>query len=207
VRVALSATDEDLGAGVEAEVPEKGQSAMVEVPLEAERELGGLITLEGGTVCRLSEQQALPQGSQLRNTDWATGLVVYSGNETRLGRSRRVPGAKRAQTDYAIDRLSAIVFVVQAAIALVLGTMGNAWSNELGIDAWYLGLTRAEDERGIVADTYEMSVIPLRFLLLMSTMIPLSMQVMSPSSVPHAPCMAPAPRCRGLSRLTEPALY
>jgi magnesium-transporting ATPase (P-type) len=196
VRVALSATDEDVDVGVEAKVPEEGQSAMAQVPLEAERELGGLITLQDGTVCRLSEQQALPQGSQLRNTDWATGLVVYSGNETRLGRSRRVPGAKRAQTDYAIDRLSAIVFVVQAAIALVLGTMGNAWSNELGIDAWYLGLSRAEDEGDIVANTYEMSVIPLRFLLLMSTMIPLSMQVMSHSSVPRADCTTRAQRQR-----------
>lgn len=177
-------------------MPKEGQSVMAQVPLEAERELGGLITLQDGTVCRLSEQQALPQGSQLRNTDWATGLVVYSGNETRLGRSRRVPGAKRAQTDYAIDRLSAIVFVVQAAIALVLGTMGNAWSNELGIDAWYLGLSRAEDEGDIVANTYEMSVIPLRFLLLMSTMIPLSMQVMSHSSVPRAHCTTRAQRQR-----------
>jgi len=196
VRVALSATDENVDVGAEAKVPKEGQSVMAQVPLEAERELGGLITLQDGTVCRLSEQQALPQGSQLRNTDWATGLVVYSGNETRLGRSRRVPGAKRAQTDYAIDRLSAIVFVVQAAIALVLGTMGNAWSNELGIDAWYLGLSRAEDEGDIVANTYEMSVIPLRFLLLMSTMIPLSMQVMSHSSVPRAHCTTRAQRQR-----------
>ena len=62
----------------------------------------------------LSESQALLQGSTLKNTAWAVGVCIYSGQETRLGRSRRQPSNKRSCMDGALDSLSSIVFALQA---------------------------------------------------------------------------------------------
>ena len=62
----------------------------------------------------ISESQALLQGSTLKNTAWAVGVCIYSGQETRLGRSRRQPSNKRSCMDGALDSLSSIVFALQA---------------------------------------------------------------------------------------------
>ncbi|KAJ1473406.1 hypothetical protein T484DRAFT_1913113, partial [Baffinella frigidus] len=133
---------------------------------------------ERGAPAALSEQQALLQGAQLRNAEWAVGVCVYSGNETRLGRSRRPPGAKRSEVDGTIDRISAGVFVCQALLAVLagaLGWQGNAWAAENQEEAWYLRFDIGQSSR--LDSLYHRAVIPLRFLLLMSTMIPLSIQV------------------------------
>lgn len=62
----------------------------------------------------ISESQALLQGSTLKNTAWAVGVCIYSGQETRLGRSRRQASNKRSCMDAALDSLSSIVFALQA---------------------------------------------------------------------------------------------
>ncbi len=67
--------------------PAASAGVEVEVPGHAPHELKGLLRFRGD-VCPLSESQSLPQGATLRNVDWAVALVVYTGNETRLGRSR-----------------------------------------------------------------------------------------------------------------------
>ena len=121
----------------------------------------------------IGETQALLQGSQLKNTEWVCGIALYTGNQTRLGRSRRPPSCKRSELDGAIDSISAVVFVGQAILAAILGGLGNQWMSMHGEGAWYL--RSAVSSEGL--SLYESAVIPLRFLLLMSTLIPLSIQV------------------------------
>ena len=66
-----------------------------------------------------------------------------------------------------------LVCVWQATLAITLGLMGNGWKESEAHEAWYLRL----DVAASAVPLYEAGVIPLRFLLLMSTMIPLSIQV------------------------------
>ena len=77
--------------------PSTAGGVELEVPWQAGHELKGLLRFRGD-VCPLSESQSLPQGSSLRNVEWAVAVVIYTGNETRLGRSRRAPadGARGA---------------------------------------------------------------------------------------------------------------
>jgi hypothetical protein len=60
-------------------------------------------------------------GKKKKNTEWAVGVCIYTGNDTRLGRSRRTITAKRSLLDAAIDAVSGLVFTFQASIALLLG--------------------------------------------------------------------------------------
>ena len=48
----------------------------------------------GGAVLALSSSQLLLQATSLRNTDWATGLVVYTGNDSKFGRNKKPPPTK-----------------------------------------------------------------------------------------------------------------
>lgn len=52
-------------------------------------EFRGNLNLTDGTsythdVLSLTESQLLLKGSKLKNTDWVIGIVVYSGNDTKL---------------------------------------------------------------------------------------------------------------------------
>ena len=76
--------------------PAAAAGVEVEVPGHAPHELKGLLRFRG-EVCPLSESQSLPQGSTLRNVEWAVALVIYTGNETRLGRSRSMRAACRGE--------------------------------------------------------------------------------------------------------------
>lgn len=162
--------------GLEAD-PTLAASLRLQVPVLAPHTLSGMLQTNGEQLpVRIGEQQALLQGGQVMNTEWVCGLCVYSGNETRLGRSRRPPSTKRSEVDETIDVISAIVFIGQAMLALMLGFMGNAWVSQHRHLDWYLRLD-AHKKGSWQAELYQEAVIPLRFLLLMSTMIPLSIQV------------------------------
>ena len=74
----------------EAQVGDGVRNGAGQVPESAGHELKGLLRL-GNEVVALSESQSLPQGSVLRNVEWAVVALVYTANQTRLGRSRLPP--------------------------------------------------------------------------------------------------------------------
>ncbi len=98
---------------------------------------------------------------------------------------RRAPSMKRSQTDACIDSVSLAVFLLQALLALFLGLAGIGWAEETGRLHWYLAIADPAEQhhlghgrrRGFLGRWYEAGVVPLRYVLLMSTMIPLSIQV------------------------------
>ncbi|PWA90862.1 aminophospholipid ATPase 2 [Artemisia annua] len=88
----------------------------------------------------------------LRNTDWACGVAVYTGNETKLGMCRGVVEPKLTAMDVMIDKLTGAIFIFQIVVH------------------WYV--LNAEE-----GPWYELLIIPLRFELLCSIMIPISIKV------------------------------
>lgn len=119
----------------------------------------------------LSAQQLLPQATTLRNTDFIYGLSVYTGNETKFGQNKGVPRVKRTQVDEYINRLSVYLFVFQLALVGIFGFLGNLWKANNG-SVWYLQQQTQSNDAW-----YEPFIIPARFLLLNSTIIPISLKV------------------------------
>lgn len=117
----------------------------------------------------VSLSQFLPQGASLRNTDWAYGVAVYTGPDTRLGRNRRQPPSKVTSSDRLINRFSAIVFALQLVIVLSLGLTGGLWEGLREPDHWYLG---DPDE-----PWWRYMLPVLRFLVITSALIPISLKV------------------------------
>ncbi|KAB2611661.1 phospholipid-transporting ATPase 2 [Pyrus ussuriensis x Pyrus communis] len=121
-------------------------------------------------LCPLTIKNTLLQSCYLRNTEWACGVAVYTGNETKLGMSRGIPEPKLTAVDAMIDKLTGAIFVFQIVVVMVLGIAGNVWKDTEARKQWYV----LYPEEG---PWYELLVIPLRFELLCSIMIPISIKV------------------------------
>ena len=128
------------------------------------------ITLSNDTTLALSTEQLLLQATTLCNTAHIYGLVVYTGNETKVGQNKNVPRHKQTTLDAQIDTTIVVLFVLQCLFIVVWGITGSVL---LYVDedrpVWYLEL------QGL--GWYDPAVVPLRFLLLASMMIPISLKV------------------------------
>ncbi|XWS63438.1 hypothetical protein CRYUN_Cryun06bG0096900 [Craigia yunnanensis] len=94
----------------------------------------------------------------------------FSGNESKLGMSRGIPEPKLTAMDAMIDKLTGAIFIFQIVVVMVLGIAGNVWKDTEARKQWYVLYP-------VEGPWYELLVIPLRFELLCSIMIPISIKV------------------------------
>ncbi|KAK2424610.1 ATPase E1-E2 type family protein / haloacid dehalogenase hydrolase family protein [Trifolium repens] len=121
-------------------------------------------------ICPLTIKNTILQSCYLRNTEWACGVAIYTGNETKLGMSRGIAEPKLTAMDAMIDKLTGAIFVFQIVVVMVLGIAGNVWKDTEARKQWYVLYP-------LEGPWYELLVIPLRFELLCSIMIPISIKV------------------------------
>ncbi|MES1917570.1 MAG: hypothetical protein MHM6MM_009281, partial [Cercozoa sp. M6MM] len=119
----------------------------------------------------LSADQLLQQATTLRNTEWIYGAAVYTGNETKFGKNKGDTPQKWTRTDVLINKLSVILFVLQLGLVVVFGTVGEIWRAMNDDEHSYLQYSLTESE------WYTFLIVPARFLLLISTIIPISLKV------------------------------
>eukprot|EP01117_Protostelium_nocturnum_P005659 TRINITY_DN2043_c0_g1_i5.p1 TRINITY_DN2043_c0_g1~~TRINITY_DN2043_c0_g1_i5.p1 ORF type:complete len:1097 (+),score=372.02 TRINITY_DN2043_c0_g1_i5:81-3371(+) len=118
----------------------------------------------------LSEKQLLLQATHLRNTEYAVGVAVYTGNETKIGMNRTKPPVKWTKQDSLINKFTFAIFIFQLSLVFTFGLIGNFWEMNRGSMMWYL---RIDKHRSFI----DWIIPPLRFLLLNSMMIPISLKV------------------------------
>ncbi|KAJ4756002.1 Phospholipid-transporting ATPase [Rhynchospora pubera] len=121
-------------------------------------------------VLPLTISNTLLQSCYLRITNWACGVAVYTGNETKLGMSRGCPEPKLTAVDAIVDKFTAAIFLLQIFVVTISGFAGNIWNDTQAEKHWYL---RYPNE----GPWYGLLVIPLRLELLCSIMIPISLKV------------------------------
>lgn len=95
-------------------------------------------------------------------------MVVYTGPHTKLSQFKTPPVPKSSQTETMVNRISVVVFVVQLFIAISLGITGTLINR--GQNFWYLGVSTDNAAHQAV-------VFMLRFVLLISMLIPISIKV------------------------------
>ena len=144
--------------------------------LQAEPPSPALYTFNGSIVMNyeeiaVSSQQLLLQACYLRNTEWVWGLAVYTGHQTKVNMNKRGPSTKWAKVDQATTKYSVCLFVIQLLLALCCGLLGTYLILE-GQQPWYL--SEPDLDRNI---WWHFMIIPLRFFLLTSVMIPISFKV------------------------------
>ncbi|KAL0216803.1 hypothetical protein P9112_008987 [Eukaryota sp. TZLM1-RC] len=118
----------------------------------------------------LSSNNLLLQATSLAATSDVYGVVVYVGNKTKYGLSKKKAPTKWTRIDRKINRFTLCIWSGQLLLAFTLGIAGNFsdYSNH-----WYLFPNKVIN----VLLLPEWAVIPLRFLLLCSLLIPISLKV------------------------------
>lgn len=121
----------------------------------------------------LSHMNCLLQACVVRNVSWCVGVAVYTGMETKIGQCKYPASMKISKISKTTNSIAIGLFVVQLLIATAFGISGSIVKEDVArSEYWYLLYQSAQVESAWVK-----LYIPLRFLLLCSYMIPISLKV------------------------------
>lgn len=124
----------------------------------------------------IDNDKILLRGCRLRNTDWAYGLVVYAGHDTKLVQNSGKTVFKRTHIDELMNKL--VIFILGfLAILLVLCLIGSVVFEEVYGEDFQVYVPYATE--GIVADTpVKIAFLQiLSNLVILNTFVPISLYV------------------------------
>lgn len=123
-----------------------------------------------GDIISLDANNILLQGTTLKNVGWILGIAVYTGNETKIGMNKHPAPSKWPVIDRLVNRASMAIFVMQILLSVAWGILGWYYNDRIIPSHFYLMVPKKARPRFNF-------IITLRFLLLMSMMIPISLRV------------------------------
>ncbi|KAF5322350.1 hypothetical protein D9619_001712 [Psilocybe cf. subviscida] len=132
------------------------------------------LVTEGGVPKQvpLGPDQVLLRGAQLRNTQWAYGLTVFTGHETKLMRNATATPVKRTAVERQVNQQIVFLFILLLALSLgsTVGSSIRTWF--FSSQQWYLFETSSLTGRakGFIEDI-------LTFIILYNNLIPISLIV------------------------------
>ncbi|KAF3162010.1 hypothetical protein TWF788_002186 [Orbilia oligospora] len=144
----------------------KDELATVEDPNSDLYNFEGKIQI-GGEVKPLTNSQVLYRGSVLRNTPGALGLVIFTGEETKIRmNANKRPRAKTPTLQTSVNYI--IVFIMCVVIFISgISLLGyKLWQRSTERNSWYL--------EGLAVGTFP---ILASFIIMFNTLIPLSLYV------------------------------
>lgn len=163
-----------------------GDAAAAAVAIDAVREVvtfvrtapaGDLLRWRGqllhrGSVVALGVDQFLYRGSILRNTEWAFGAVLYTGEDTKMFLNLQQKPSKFSTLDQRLNIIAAAVMVFNQICIIVLCGLAVGWTKDQRKhgNPWYMA-----HYLGNLPDGALFFWRYLGFFVLLSYMIPLSL--------------------------------
>ncbi|KAH7298344.1 hypothetical protein KP509_25G038300 [Ceratopteris richardii] len=137
-------------------------------------EFEGSVSFQGQGLMPFDVSQLLLRGATLRNTQWVIGAVVFTGADTKYMMNMVVAPRKVSHLERKMNILVAGVFIMQLllCIGLAIGHFMWTYSNS---NHYYLANDKAWPEPGL--DLTGLVVQVLRFIILLSPLIPISLYV------------------------------
>ena len=114
---------------------------MCQEPTDDLDDFSGRLELQDGSKISLSEHQLLLRGSELRNTANIYGLVVYTGEDTKLFRNLKQKSAKFSTLDRILNKFIVFMFGLQLVLILFVSGMGLRWQDQTGTKSFYISDT------------------------------------------------------------------
>ena len=110
--------------------------------------------------------------SRTGNTHFIIALVVFTGRETKMSMTRNVPPTKWSTIDHLFNYLAMFIFVVQVVLVATCAFL-SCTRLKAHASLWYLG-----GNSDPVNFSEYFPILPLRYLMMLSPMVPLSFKVM-----------------------------
>uniref|UniRef100_A0A8C4NEX2 Phospholipid-transporting ATPase n=1 Tax=Eptatretus burgeri TaxID=7764 RepID=A0A8C4NEX2_EPTBU len=130
----------------------------------------GNLSLEGMTVYPLGPEQLLLRGAQLRNTQWAAGLVVYTGHDTKLMQNTTSAPLKRSTVEKVTNLQILILFGLLLIMVFISSFGAWRWTISHAATDWYLGFSEGNS-------SFNYGYNFLTFIILYNNLIPISLLV------------------------------
>lgn len=138
----------------------------------------GLRTDDGRAETGMSVDNILLRGSTLRNVSWAMGVVIFTGNESKLMKNMVETPQKVSQLERNMNRLVMGIFATMGVVALLLacGQEGHVQANNKNGEEWYLKVTGTwpdVEPKGAGA----VFTLAVTWIIVLNQLIPLSLYV------------------------------
>jgi len=133
-------------------------------------EFNGSVQLKPETAkLSLSISQVLLRGCVLRNTEWAVGVVVYTGHETKIMKNTKVTPIKRSGIERTTNIQIMYLFTILLVVAII-STIGHATFQRNNPESalWYVPF-------GSGRTSFQWAL--LTFIVLYNNLVPISLMV------------------------------
>lgn len=78
------------------------------------------------------------KGSKLKNTDWVVGLVIYTGNDTKLMMNSQKVRNKQSKMERKMNRLVMYIVFAQACLCALIVLISSFWYHDASDEHYYL---------------------------------------------------------------------
>uniref|UniRef100_A0A8C4MZH6 Phospholipid-transporting ATPase n=1 Tax=Equus asinus asinus TaxID=83772 RepID=A0A8C4MZH6_EQUAS len=129
----------------------------------------GNLHLDGESPVSLGPDQILLRGTQLRNTQWVFGIVVYTGHDTKLMQNSTKAPLKRSNVEKVTNVQILVLFGILLVMALVSSVGALYWNGSQGGKNWYI------KKMDTSSDNFGYNL--LTFIILYNNLIPISLLV------------------------------
>ena len=139
----------------------------------------GALKMSDGRSCAVSEQTLLLRSSRLRNTKWAVGIVVYTGQESKVMLNSRSSSNKQSHVEGSVNTFIIAIFFIQLVMAILSAILSGFWASTQCPKHDYLHCTSSGGQVG--------SMTFWTYIILLNSLIPASLIVtMEIVKVAHA---------------------
>ena len=138
-----------------------------------------IVGVPGASRCpiALSPGQIILRGSSLRNTKRAIGLVIYTGQDTKVMMNATHPPSKRSILEKQIDNLVLFQFFLLFAFCISGAVTAGMWHRKYGNNMWYLKLDEEPREFNPGKESEVVGYSFITSFILYGYLIPISLYV------------------------------
>ena len=131
----------------------------------------GVLTMPDGTTSSLSTKNIIWRGSSMRKTEWAVGVVIYTGKHTKQGKNLKKSKRKLSTMTKQINTIVGGIFAFKHVLLFPLCSL-SVWWREANDGHWYLSTLRTQNTG---FETFCLNY--MTYFVLLSFLIPISLFV------------------------------
>lgn len=93
-------------------------------------QLGGTLEIGGDEKCPLSAKNLLLRGAVLKNTSWIVGVVIYTGQDTKIMKNAEEAKFKQSGVEKLTNQLILVIFLLQIIISASVSLFNYFWNKD-----------------------------------------------------------------------------
>jgi len=129
----------------------------------------GTLTIDHHLNVACTLENVVWRGCRVMNTKWVYGLVVFTGQETKLILNSSITPAKRSNVERSVDTAIILIFITLAVICSISTVLHANWlESRAWQGSWYFVFSESQ---------WDTALTWITFLILYNNLVPISLYV------------------------------